>query len=265
MKNKILKIAKMLKTFTFDDLVMMSDLKVNDINQEIQQLLTDRILTKSGKFYEYTGSKNSDSIKIVNKNIECKNSDITVIGACKEFLENCKSKNLKMNTVKAYKSFINSYIIPYFKDFKLKDVNVLDISGFKNYMQRHKISDRSIRNILVLFNQIIKYYQNLGLIDKTCIFEVRRLEKVPKREIQILTQTQVIQLFTILEKDYPYLISVVRQVITLKQSLNTILTGNEQEKNRLKRKIRKDFYKVKQQLRLENFMFDDLRFCNIDN
>jgi len=83
-------------------------------------------------------------------------------------------------------------------------------------MQRHKISDRRIRNILVLFNQIIKYYQNQGFIDKTCVFEVRRLEKIPKREIQILTQTQVVQLFTILEKDFPYLISVVRQVITLK-------------------------------------------------
>jgi len=71
------------------------------------------------------------------------------------------------------------------------------------------------------------------------------LEKIPKREIQILTQTQVVQLFTILEKDFPYLISVVRQVITLKQPLNTVLTGNEQEKNRMKRKIRKDFYKVK--------------------
>jgi len=132
-------------------------------------------------------------------------------------------------------------------------------------MQHHKISDRRIRNILVLFNQIIKYYQNQGFIDKTCVFEVRRLEKIPKREIQILTQTQVVQLFTILEKDFPYLISVVRQVITLKQPLNTVLTGNEQEKNMFKRKIRKDFYKVKQQLNLENFMFDDLRFCNIDN
>jgi len=64
---------------------------------------------------------------------------------------------------------------------------------------------------------------------------------------------------------YPYLIPVVRQVITLKQPLNTILMGNEQEKNRMKRKIRKDFYKVKQQLGLENFMFDDLRFCQKGN
>jgi len=245
MKNKILKIAKMLKTFTFEDLIVMSDIDEEKINQIIPELLTDGIITKSGKYYEYAGNKNSDSIKIADKNIKCKNIDITVIEACEEFLKNCKSKKLKINTVKAYKSFINSYIVPYFKTFKLKTVSISDISDFKNYMQRHKISDRRIRNILVLFNQIIKYYQNQGFIDKTCVFEVRRLEKIPKREIQILTQTQVVQLFTILEKDFPYLISVVRQVITLKQPLNTVLTGNEQEKNRMKRKIRKDFYKVK--------------------
>ncbi len=40
------------------------------------------------------------------------------------------------------------------------------------------------------------------------------------------------------------------------------LTGGEQEKKSLKRKIRKDFYKVKQELELTNYMFDDLRFSN---
>ena len=54
----------------------------------------------------------------------------------------------------------------------------------------------------------------------------------------------------------------MQKVITLKQPLNTILTGNEQEKNRLKRKIRKDFYKIKQELGLENYMFDDVRSIN---
>lgn len=266
MKNKILKIAKMLKTFTFEDLLMMSDLGVNNINQEIQQLLTDGIITKSGKYYEYIGNKHPDSIKIINKNIESRNSDITVIVACGEFLENCKRKNLKTNTIKAYKSFINSYVIPYFKDFNLKNVLVSDICDFKNYMQKHKISERRIRNILVMFNQIIKYYQNLGLIDKTCVFEIKRLKKLPKRQIQILTKEQQNRLFKILKTRYLYLFPIVQKVITLKQPLNSLLTGNEQQKKFLNRKIRKDFFKIKQEMGLENYMLDDLRFCStIDN
>ena len=73
-------------------------------------------------------------------------------------------------------------------------------------------------------------------------------------------------LFKILKKKYPYMLPIVQKLIALKQPLNTILTGSEQEKNKLKNKIRKDFYKVKKEMGLANYMFDDLRFCNhIDN
>lgn len=54
-------------------------------------------------------------------------------------------------------------------------------------------------------------------------------------------------------------------MITLKQPLNNILMGSEQQRKSLKRKIRKDFYKIKQEMRLTDYVFDDLRFCNIDN
>ena len=100
-----------------------------------------------------------------------------------------------------------------------------------------------------------------GYIERTCIFEVKRLEKIPKREIQILSAQQLAQLFKITKKKYPYLLPIIKKVITLKQPLNTVLTGSEQEKNSLKRKIRKNFYKIKQALGLSNYMFDDLRFC----
>ena len=59
------------------------------------------------------------------------------------------------------------------------------------------------------------------------------------------------------------MLPIVQKLITLKRPLNTILTGDEQEKKHLKRKIRKDFYKIKRELGLINYMFDDLRFSNI--
>ena len=132
-------------------------------------------------------------------------------------------------------------------------------------MQNKQISERRIKNILTLLNQIIKHFQNEGYIDKTCVFEVKRIADIPKRQIQILTPEQLAQLFKILKKKYPYLLPIVQNLITLKQPLNTILTGNEQHKKSLKRKIRKDFYKIKQELGLINYMFDDLRFSNLDN
>ena len=76
-----------------------------------------------------------------------------------------------------------------------------------------------------------------------------------------MTLEQLAQLFKILKKKYPYMFPIVQKLITLKQPLNTILTGSEHDIKSLKRKIRKDFYRVKQKLGLTNYMFDDLRFC----
>ena len=115
---------------------------------------------------------------------------------------------------------------------------------------------------MCLLNQIIRYFQKEGYIERTCVFEVKRVANIPKRQIQVLTKEQLARLFKIAKKKYPYLLLIMQKVITSKQPLNTILTGDEQEKNHLKRKIRKDFYKIKQELRLENYMFDDLRFCH---
>ena len=115
--------------------------------------------------------------------------------------------------------------------------------------------------ITIQMSQINPNFQNEGYIDKTCVFEVKRVADIPKRQIQILTPEQLTQLFKITNKKYPYLIPIIQELIILKQPLNDFLRGNEQEKKTIKRKIRKDFYKIKQELGLINYMFDDLRFC----
>ena len=130
-------------------------------------------------------------------------------------------------------------------------------------MKLNNISERRIKNVLALFNQIIKYFQDNGIIDRTCVFKVKRVADIPKRRIQILTPEQLTRLFKITNKKYPYMTPIIKNLILLKQPLNNLLTGSEQEKKHIKRKIRKDFYKIKQELGLTNYMFDDLRFCKL--
>lgn len=258
--NKILKAAKRLKTFTLEDIAMFCGIDTDTAEKYIQA--SENIKSLGNKFEYVEKMKAEDKFKIVDKNIKSKNSDITVIDACNLFLDICKNKNIKQNTIKAYKTFINAHIIPYFKGFVLKDITVSDVESFRKCMQHKQISERRIKNILTLLNQIIKHFQNEGYINKTCIFEVKRIANIPKRQIQILTPEQLIQLFKILKKKYPYMLPIVQKLITLKHPLNTILTGNEQQNKSLKRKIRKDFYKIKQELGLINYMFDDLSHCS---
>lgn len=260
--DKILKFAKRLKTFTLDDIVMFCDINAEIIKDFLEN--SENIKAFENMFEYVETVKTEDKFKIIDKNITCKNSDITVIEACEEFLR-VKHKTLKPMSYQTYKTFIYAQIIPYFKNSLLRDLTVQDIQNFKKYMQENRVPERRIKNILCLLNQIIKYFQGEGYIDRTCIFEVKRVSNILKRKIQILSQEQLAQIFKITNKKYPYLTPIIQNVIILKQPLNTILTGSEQQKNSLKHKIRKDFYKIKQEMGLENYMFDDLRFCDIDN
>lgn len=258
MQDKILKIAKRLKSFTIDDIVMFGNINEKNAMIFLQNLEN---IKQNGKYYEYVEKTVAvDKFKIVDKNIVCKNSDITVIEACAEFSK-IKENTVTFQTNKTYRAYINAQIIPYFAKFKLKNIVVSDVQEFKQFMQENKISERRIKNILTLLNQIIKYFQNEGYIEKTCIFEVKRLEKIPKREIQILTAEQLAKLFKIVQKDYPYLIPIIEKEITEHKKLNDIISDTP-NKEHLKRKIRNDFFKIKQQLGLENYMFDDLRSIN---
>ena len=257
--DKFLKIAKRLKVFTPDDIVMFCEIDPNVAIKFLQE--SENIKPVGNKFEYVEAAKTEDKFKIIDKNIQCKNSDITVVQACEMFLD-LKQQTLTEQSYQAYKTFVYSKIIPYFKDILLKNITIKDVQSFKRHLQENKVTEPRIKNILALLNQILKYFQNKGYIEKTCVFEVKRIAKIPQKEKQILTSEQLAQLFRTLKKKYSYMLPIVQKMITLKQPLNTILTGNEQQKKSLKRKIRKDFYKIKQEMGLENYRLDDLRFCN---
>ena len=257
--DRILKVAKRLKTLTLDDIVMFCEIDPTTAEKFLQE--SENIKPVGNKFEYVETTRVENKFRIIDKNIQCKNSDITVVTACEMFLK-IKQQTLTEQSYQSYKTFVYSKIIPYFKKYLLKDVRIQDIQNFRQYLQENKVSERRIKNVLALLNQIIKYFQNEGYIDKICVFEVKRIADIPKRQIQILTPEQLAQLFRILKKKYPYLLPIVQNLITLKQPLNTILTWSEQQKKSLKRKIRKDFYKIKQELGLTNYIFDDLRFLD---
>ena len=256
--DKILKVAKRLKAFTLEDIVMFCGIDVKTAEKFLKE--SENVKSCGDKFKYIEIIKKDNKFEIEYQIVECINSKITVVEACYEFLKIYKNKNITERTFKEYRTIISSQIIPYFKCYKLCDVKINDIQDFKQNMKLNNISERRIKNVLALFNQIIKYFQDNGIIDRTCVFKVKRVADIPKREIQILAQEQLTQLFKITNKKYPYLTPIIKNLILLKQPLNNLLTGSEQEKKHLKRKIRKDFYKIKRELGLTNYMFEDLRF-----
>ena len=174
--DKILKVAKRLKTFTLKDIVMFCEIDSDTAEKFIYE--SENIKPCGDKFEYVETVKTEDKFKIIDKNIPCIDSNITVIEACEIFLD-IKRKTLTEMSFQVYKTFIYSKIIPYFKRFILRDLTIQDIHNFRKYLQKNKVSECRIKNILALLNQIIKHFQKEGYIDKTCIFEVKRIAKIP--------------------------------------------------------------------------------------
>lgn len=90
--DKILKVAKKLKTFTLEDIVMFCDIDETSAVEILQQ--SENIQQSYDKFEYIETVISENKFKIIDKNIPSKNLDITVIEACEEFLR-IKHKILK--------------------------------------------------------------------------------------------------------------------------------------------------------------------------
>ena len=58
---------------------------------------------------------------------------------------------------------------------KLNDISVEDIKSFYIKCKNRNLCAKRIKNTLALLNQLLKYYQNLGIISKKCVFQVKRI------------------------------------------------------------------------------------------
>ena len=143
MTDKILKIAKRLKTFTLEDIVMFTGLEIDTVKNFLEQ--SDNIKKFKNEFKYVEIIQKEETFKIIDKNILSQNSDITLIYAINLFMEikNCK---LSSWSKKTYKSFINSQILPLFRKYKLKDITIQDIEQFKLSMKENGITERRIKN-----------------------------------------------------------------------------------------------------------------------
>lgn len=81
--NKILKVARRLKILIHKDIIMFCEIYLEEAKKF---LLESENIKDCGYQFEYVEIiKVDEKYKIIDENIACKNSDITVIEACKLF------------------------------------------------------------------------------------------------------------------------------------------------------------------------------------
>ena len=165
------KLAKHLKKFTLEEIEMIAEC---DAKSEIERLLKEGKLVFENGVYKYREEMpKQEYIVLANQNTSFQ--VINFQNAIEYFLENYVRKNCKNTTFRRYNAAFKHYIYPFFKNKNLNDTNCSDIQNFYYFCREKSLPPKVLKNTLALLNQMIKYYQNLGIIDRTCNFQVRRL------------------------------------------------------------------------------------------
>ena len=165
------KLARHLKEFTLAEIEIIAEC---NCKTELEQLLNgDKLVFEQG-LYKYLDEKPKQEFIICVKQTT-NYRVITTDDAIDYFLENYVKNNCKHNTYRRYRGILKHHIFPFFKNKNLNDVTCNDIQEFYYFCKGRNLPPKVLKNTLALLNQMIKYFQNLGIIDRTCNFQVRRL------------------------------------------------------------------------------------------
>lgn len=165
------KLAKHLKEFTLDEINMIAEY---DCKTKLEHLLnSNKIVFEQGVYKYLFKISECYKISIVPNNRQI----IKFEQAVEYFLDNYAKINCTKRTYETYESIFRTHIVPFFRGKILNDITNLDIEKFYNYCVERHIQPRRLKNTLTQLNQLVKYYQNLGVIDRKCIFQVKRLTK----------------------------------------------------------------------------------------
>ena len=164
-----------LKEFTLDEIEMIAE---DNCKTAINQLLNVHKIEFENEKYYFVAQENFDfdifsTVENIDKNLTFEN-------AVKYFLQEYALKHCSKRTYETYFSIFKTHIIPYFKDIKLNEIKVGNIIEFYNNCQNRRIGTRRLKNTLTQLNQLIRYFQKLGIIDNKCTFQVKRITEKNK-------------------------------------------------------------------------------------
>ena len=165
------KLAKHLKEFTIDEIEMIAEC---DCKTELEQLLNEDKIVFEQDLYKYKESEQEQTFDlfVIPKN---KITPIKIEDAVAYFMKEYVKEYCKFETYRNYRSIFNFNILPFLKGKFLNNISIKEIKTVYNACRMKGLKPRRIKNTMALLNQLIKYFQNLGIIERTCNFQVKRL------------------------------------------------------------------------------------------
>lgn len=164
------KLARHLKEFTLDEIEMIAEC---DCKTELEHFLNGgKIVLEQGLYKYVEKSPEIDFGVFISSN---NNQNLSFEEAVVTFIEKYAKKHCKKRTYETYESIFRVNITPFFRNYFLNDITQELVIEFYKKCQTRQLGIRRFKNTMALLNQLIKYFQNIGVIDKSCNFQVRRL------------------------------------------------------------------------------------------
>lgn len=215
MIKKVLTLAKNMKTFSLDDVLIMTGIDELDAGNILENLVAENKLQhKNDKYYFISQPAYSSTIVIKENKIEqgLMNYGVNFVDASILFLQNYANKNCSIETQRTYSSIFKNNLNIYFKDFLLEDITIDDVNKFRESSLRRCYSEKRIKNSVALLNQLLKYFRNSGYKKQLCEFQVQRVKDKRQKEIIIL-DTQTIAKSKNIAKEYSRTLYLIIEII----------------------------------------------------
>lgn len=165
------KLAKRLKEFTLNDIELIAEC---DCKTKLEQLLnSNKILFENGIYKYNEGTKTGENYEIFSP-LKNKHLKISIEDAKEYFMKNYVEKYCKFETYRNYNAIFNFNIIPFINCYYLHEIDIESIKELFKVCELRRLKPRRIKNTMALLNQLIKYFQHLGVIDRSCVYQVKK-------------------------------------------------------------------------------------------
>jgi integrase len=205
MKNQILKAAKGLRTFTIEDLELVTGFEESEVRKYINEL--NFVLKKGSDRYLYKADKPKQKLKI--KKIR-KKFDFNT--AAEEYMTNHVNKTCSVTTIKIYKSSLKIHLLPYFGNISLDDITLRKINEFIELKKTTGLSNKGINNCVSLLKTILKRYIAKKLLKNNPADKIKSLEPT-KKTIKILSPQDVDKILKITEEEYYQIYTILLTIL----------------------------------------------------
>ncbi len=240
-QKKLLKLAKNLNSFSFDDLLILSEENEAFIRLFIEEALMHGSIKRNTNGQYLFIRTNAEQVKPVDDCTKAKSGKSKRLptksfkDAAICFLRSDYCKRLKPSTFVSYKGYINNQLIPFFNRTRLSAINEDKVVAFMQKLAGEGLSMTTVNKYIDVLIIILNMYNPRNKITNDIKFNN---ERNYYNDIQILKPSEIKKLLQSTKKHYPDFYPLLLTAISTGMTRGELLGLTWEDINIRQKKIR---------------------------